>query len=70
MLFGFDEWIVYDKCLSINHENLEMVIYLKDWYNAKDRQQSSLREDRSSSGKWSKKLKIVIYPYIVKCKVS
>ena len=38
-----------DKRLLMSHENLEMVIYLKYWYDVEERQQNNLRKDESSS---------------------
>ena len=35
--FSLDNWILNDKHLSVSYENLEMVIYWKDWYDAEDR---------------------------------
>ena len=48
-VFSLDNQILDDKRLLMSHKNLEMAIYLKDWYDAEERQQNNLKEDELSS---------------------
>ena len=44
----FGKQILDNKHMLISHKNLKMAICLKNLYNAKDRHQNNLKENKSS----------------------